>query len=336
MTRGSGRAPDPASFEPVLRSSSRPAARPALLLVGALLLAVAVLVGVRAGSGATAATPPAPAKRFADGSCQKTAIRFGIVLAPGDRAGRAAADVLTRDIAQQLGCPAITVPRASQSELVSALALHQVDLAQIDPAAVTPTDRLIAAVPLGAYTTGRETPARTRPSRLWTRADGPQTLRELRPDAVELGPELTAAGDVLPRTALLGAGVAVGRATAAGAPTPVRRAADDASGLRDLRRGRVEAAVTVGPVSRSASRGLRQLWASEPVLADVVVIRPGIPNAVRRLIVAAVRDLPSDALAPLAARQGIANPMPLLTVPLDLYAQLGWQQDALTAAGLHP
>jgi hypothetical protein len=57
---------------------------------------------------------------------------------------------------------------------------------------------------------------------------------------------------------------------------------------------------------------------------------------VRRLIQVAVRGLPGAALAPLAARQGISEPAPLATVPLDLYAPVASRLDELAAAGLQP
>ncbi|MGX6448180.1 hypothetical protein ACVU7I_08965, partial [Patulibacter sp. S7RM1-6] len=71
-------------------------------------------------------------------------------------------------------------------------------------------------------------------------------------------------------------------------------------------------------------------------LADVVAIRPGVPNAFRRLVLVAVRDLPGRTLAPLAARQGIQQPAPLTSVPLDLYGPVAAQLDDLAGAGLRP
>jgi hypothetical protein len=106
--------------------------------------------------------------------------------------------------------------------------------------------------------------------------------------------------------------------------------------LRALESGDADAAVTRGPVAASATRGLRRIWTETGPLADVIVLRPGIPNAVRRLILFAIRGLPTASLAPLAARQGIAEPAPLTSVPLDLYAPVAERIDALTAAGLQP
>lgn len=296
----------------------------------ALVLLGAAVVGLVRAGGSAADTPSAvEAKRFADGSCQNAAVRFGVVLPAGDAQGRAAANRLTTDLAEGLGCRAIAIPYATQARLVTALAMQEVDIAQLDPAAAIVASRATGSVPAGAYAVDEDTPARQSPTELWVRRDGPRTLTGLRDRKIALGPRLTAGGDLDPRAALLRAGVRVDDDHATFAD-------DDAAALRLLRTGRTDAALTRHAPAPDRVAGLRRVWSTTGPLADVVVLRPGIPKAVRRLIQVAIRGLPGAALAPLAARQGISEPAPLAVVPLDLYAPVASRLDDLVAAGLTP
>jgi ABC-type phosphate/phosphonate transport system substrate-binding protein len=317
---------------PRLRSRSA-----AGLALAALLLAAAVLLLARPGGGvaATPAASPGPrdSERFVEDSCAQDAVRFGVVLARGDAAGRAAADRLTTDLSEGLGCEAITVAYATQARLVTALAMHDVDVAQLDPAALVVADRVTGAVSAGAYAVDRDTPARARPTELWVRRGSRvSTLADLAGRPIAFGPRLTTGGDVDPRTALLRAGVRTGGDD----DTESRFVDDDVTALAALRAGRVDAAITRDAPSGDDVAGLRRVWSATGPLADVLVLRPGITRAVRRLIQVAVRGLPGAALAPLAARQGISEPAPLATVPLDLYAPIASRLDDLAAAGLQP
>lgn len=317
------------------RLRSRPAT--GALLLAVLLLAAATLLLARPGGGSAAAPAAAPgprdAERFADDSCAKDAVRFGVVLAAGDAAGRSAADRLTVDLSEGLGCEAIAVPYASQARLVTALAMHDVDVAQLDPAALVVADRVTGAVSAGAYAVDRDTPARARPTEMWVRSGSRvRALEDLAGRPVAFGARLTTGGDVDPRTALLRAGVRTGGE----GDRLARFEQDDPSALAALRAGRVDAAVTRGALSREDTEGLRRIWWATGPLADVLVLRPGITRAVRRLIQVATRGLSGAALAPLAARQGIFEPAPLATVPLDLYAPIAARLDELAAAGLQP
>lgn len=295
----------------------------------------------RVSSGQAQSSSPIPvAKRFADG-CRTTAVRFGIVLAPDDLAGRRAADAIAQDIGRQISCPAIVVSRRTQPELLAALALHQVDFAQVDPATLVVGGRVVALTILGAYSAAADTAARTAaPPRLWAREDGPvRGLADARGRRLVLGPELTVGGDIAPRSALLAAGVPVAVDPSAGTRTsaaPTTRSVDDAAALRAVRNGDAALALTRGSVGAAPTRGLRAVWTGERPLADVLVIRPGVDNAVRRLLMSAVRDVPGALWAPLAARQGIRTPTPLLPVPPDLYDPVAVQIDGLTSAGLVP
>ncbi|WP_320672888.1 phosphate/phosphite/phosphonate ABC transporter substrate-binding protein [Patulibacter defluvii] len=308
--------------------------RPAVRLLALLLVAAAATLAavLAAGPGARAADGEAPpAERFADGSCTTTAIRIGFALDRSDRAGRAAADRFARDLSDQLACPVDVLLRDSQKQLLLSLALHQLDLAQLDPEAAIVADRVGAIDVVGAFATGQELPARQQPARLWVRRGGGiGSLADLRGRRVAIGAPLTAGGDLLPRRALLGAGLTPGRDV-----DPVR-IPRDADALRALRAGDVDAAVTRLPLAAGADRGLRQLWASEPVLADVLAIRPGVRSKVRRLVVAATRGLTGTSIGPLAERAGIQHVTALTSVPLDLYAPLAVELDALTAAGQAP
>jgi len=299
-----------------------------LLAVAALVAAVAMLAlvaGGRAASGGDEARP-----RFADASCTRTAVRLGFALPDGDEAGPRAAERAARSFGELLACPVQVVVRRDQVELVAALALHQIDLAQLDPLAMVVGDRVAAIAPIGAYATGLDVPARGAPSRIWTRGTRIDVLSGLRGRRLALGPALTAGGDLLPRRALLDVGLR------AGEDVPTVRAADDARALALLRRGAVDAAVTRGPLRPEDERGLREVWRSEPVLADVVAIRPGVPGALRRLIGASVRGLTAVSIGALADRQGIARPTGMVNVPPDLYGPLADGLDHLTGAGLSP
>ncbi|MEV4419221.1 PhnD/SsuA/transferrin family substrate-binding protein [Patulibacter sp. NPDC049589] len=316
------------------RLRSRSAIGSAGLVLASLLLVAALVLLARPGGG-EAATAPAgkDTERFADDSCARVAVRFGVVLAAGDDAGRAAADRLTTDFAEGLGCRAIAVPYATQARLVTALAMHDVDVAELDPAAMVVADRVTGAVPAGAYAVDADTPARNRPTELWVRdASRVRALADLKDRPIAFGPRMTAGGDLGPRAALLAAGVARG----APGDTLARWTDDDASALADLRARRVDAAVTRGTPTGADVRGLRRVWSTTGSLADVLAIRPGVPRTVRRLIQVAVRGLSGAALAPLAARQGISEPAPLTPVPLDLYAPVAARLDTLVAAGLRP
>jgi ABC-type phosphate/phosphonate transport system substrate-binding protein len=300
--------------------------------VGLLLTAAVVVLLVRPGGG-SAATTDKDTERFADDSCAKVAVRFGVVIPADDDAGRAAADRLTADLAEGLGCRAIAVPYATQARLVTALITHDVDVAELDPAAMVIADRVAGAVPAGAYAIDADTPARTAPTELWVRKNSRiRTLADLKDRAVAFGPRTTAGGDIGPRAALLAAGVRRG--------APGDRLASwtdsDAAALRSLGDLTVDAAVTRHAPSPSETRDYRRIWTTTGSLADVLALRPGLPRAVRRLIQVAVRGLPGAALAPLAARQGIADPAPLTAVPLDLYAPVASRLDELVAAGLRP
>lgn len=309
---------------------SRHLAGSAGLLLGLVLLAALVLLLVRPGGGSAAESGARDTERFANGSCQTAAVRFGVVLPADDAEGAAAANRLTTDLSEGLGCKAIAVRYATQARLVTALAMHDVDIAQLDPAAAIVASRTTGSVPSGAYAVDEDTPARTPRTELWARGDGDvRALRDLRDRSVALGPALTAAGDLDPRAALLGAGV---RLRGDDAVTTD----DDVEALAALRAGRVDAAVTRRAPSGDDVRGLRRIWTTTGSLADVVLLRPGIPRAVRRLIQVAIRGLPGAALAPLAARQGVTEPAPLAVVPLDLYAPLASRLDDLVAAGLQP
>jgi ABC-type phosphate/phosphonate transport system substrate-binding protein len=296
-----------------------------------LLVAAAVVLLARPGGGVAAETAsPKDTERFADGSCAKTAVRFGIVLADDDAEGLAAADRLTSDLAEGLGCRAITVAYATQAQLLTAIAMHDVDVAQVDASASIVAARATGASPAGAYAVDEDTPARTRPTGIWVRENSRiRRLADLGGVKIAFGPRLTSGGDFDPRSALLAAGVKAGDDVATFEP-------DDAGTLAALRDRTVDAAVTRGTDSGSAVRGLRRVWTGTAPLADVVMLRPGIPKAVRRLIQVAVRGLPGAALAPLAARQGVLEPAPLANVPLDLYAPLATRLDDLVAAGLTP
>jgi ABC-type phosphate/phosphonate transport system substrate-binding protein len=315
----------------------RPAFRAAVLLAAVLcVLAGAVLVA-RPGAGVAADTPaPAGEKdtmRFADGTCADTAVRFGVVQPPADAAARAAAERLGRGLTEGLGCRVVVVAYPTQASLVTALAVHEVEVGQLDPAAVVVADRAVGSAAIGAYAVDESTPARAPRVALWTRGGGDvRALGDLRGRPIAFGPQLTAGGDLEPRAALLRAGVA----TAGSGDARSVFTADDASALRALRSGRVDAAVTRGRVRPSSVRGLRRVWSATGPLADVLVLRPGMPSAVRRLMVVAVRGLSTAALAPLAARQGITEPAPLTVVPLDLYAPVADRLDSLTVAGLQP
>ncbi|MDO9409198.1 phosphate/phosphite/phosphonate ABC transporter substrate-binding protein [Patulibacter sp.] len=310
---------------------TRPLVTTAGLGLALLLVCAAVIVLARPGGGADAgAAESTGAKRFADDSCQSSAVRFGVVLPDGDAQGRAAADRLTTDLAEGLGCRAIAIPYATQARLVTALAMQEVDIAQLDPAAAIVASRATGSVPAGAYAVDEDTPARTAPTEMWVRRSTDlRTLQDLRGRRIALGPALTAGGDLDPRSALLRAGV---RPDA----TETTTTSGDDEALTALRRGRVDAAVTRGAPIASETEGLRRIWSATGPLADVVLLRPAIPRAVRRLIQVAIRDLPGAALAPLAARQGISEPAPLAVVPLDLYAPVASRLDDLIAAGLTP
>jgi ABC-type phosphate/phosphonate transport system substrate-binding protein len=310
------------------------------LVVGAAALA-GVLVAGPGGTPTTPATAAAPSDaRRLEGGCREAPVRFGIVLGANDAAGRRAATAVADEIGTQIGCRAIVVTRASQPELLAALALHQVDFAQVDPATLVAGERTVALTVMGAYSAVADTPARVADApRLWARRSGPvRRLEDARDRRIVLGPELTVAGDLAPRAALLAAGVPTGPAIAqaAGTATNATRTEDDAAALRRLRAGDADLVLTRGAVTGEQTRGLRAVWTGEAPLADLLVIRPGVPNEVRRLLMSAVRDVPGALLAPLAERQGIAHPIPLLAVPSELYDPAADQLDALTSAGLVP
>ncbi len=326
----------------VPRSARRLSLRAAVLVLlaaGLLVAGIAAATGALSSSAATADDGAAPVKRLTAG-CREDAVRFGIVLDDDDRSGRRAAAAIAADIGRQIGCQAIVVTRPTQSALLAALALHQVDFAQVDPAVLAVGERTVALTVMGAYSAAADTAARVGdPPRLWARDDGPvASLEDARGRRVALGPALTVAGDLAPRAALLAAGAT----TAATVPelaseaAVVTRPADDAQALRGLSGGDVDVALTRGPVTDAQRRGLRALWTGEAPLADLLVLRPGVPNDVRRLLLSAVRDVPGALLAPLAERQGIDQPIPLLPVPPELYDPVSDQLDALTAGGLVP
>jgi ABC-type phosphate/phosphonate transport system substrate-binding protein len=311
------------------------------LVVGAAVLAGVLVAGPGGAptSSATAADRPSPVRRLTQG-CRDSAVRFGIVLPAGDKAGLRAATAVTDEIGEQIGCRAIVVTRGTQPQLLAALALHQVDFAQVDPATLVAGERTVALTVMGAYSAAADTPARVATApRLWARRGGPvSALKDARDRRIVLGPELTVAGDLAPRSALLAAGVPTAPAipAASDTATAVTRAEDDGDALGRLRAGDADLALTHGAVTPAQSRGLRAVWTGEAPLADVLVIRPGVPNEVRRLLLSAVRDVPGALLAPLAERQGITHPIPLLPVPAELYDAASDQFDALTSAGLAP
>lgn len=315
--------------------------------VAALLVTAAVLVGVAtAGPGATPATtatandgrPNAP-KRLTTG-CRESPVRIGIVLPADDTEGRRAAEAVAGEIGRQVSCRVTLVTRETQPAMLAALALHQIDVAQVDPATLVVGERTVALTVMGAYSAAADTPARvSSPPRLWVRRSGPvRAIEDAGGRRITLGPELTVAGDLAPRAALLAAGVPTAPAIArvADGVTAIRRSDDDRDALARLRDGTTDVALTRGSVSERQARGLRAIWTGEAPLADLLVIRPGVPNDVRKLLLSGVRDVPGALLAPLAARQGIAAPTPLLPVPTVLYDPVTDQLDALTAAGLFP
>lgn len=311
------------------------------LVVGAAVLAGVLVAGSGGAptSSATAADGPSKVRRLTAG-CRDSAVRFGIVLPDGDKAGLRAATAITDEIGEQIGCRAIVVTRTTQPELLAALALHQIDFAQVDPATLVAGERTVALTVMGAYSAVADTPARAATApRLWARRGGPvRSLGDARGRRIVLGPELTVAGDLAPRAALLSAGVptapAIGKAP--DTATAITRAERDEDALADLRAGDADLVLSRGALTAVQTRGLRAVWTGEAPLADVLVIRPGVPNEVRRLLLSAVRDVPGAVLAPLAARQGIAHPIPLLPVPAELYDPASDQLDALTSAGLVP
>lgn len=308
------------------------------LVVGAAALA-GVVIAVPGGGPTTPATAAAPSDaRRLEGGCRDAAVRFGIVLGEDDGGGRRAAAAIADEIGEQTGCRVSVVARASQPELLAALALHQIDFAQVDPATLVAGERTVALTVMGAYSAIADTPARASTApRLWARRGGPvRALEDARDRRIVLGPELTVAGDLAPRAALLAAGVPTGPAIASAATTATTRSEDDAVALRRLRTGEADLVLTRGDVTAEQARGLRAVWTGEAPLADLLVIRPGVPNEVRRLLLSAVRDVPGALLAPLAARQGITHPIPLLSVPSELYDPAADQLDALTGAGLVP
>lgn len=311
------------------------------LVVGAAVLAGVLVAGPGGAptSSATAADGPSEVRRLTQG-CRDSAVRFGIVLPDGDEAGVRAATAITDEIGEQIGCRAIVVTRETQPQLLAALALHQIDFAQIDPATLVAGERTVALTVMGAYSAVADTPARVATApRLWARRGGPvRALKDARDRRIVLGPELTVAGDLAPRAALLAAGVPTVPAIAAASDTAttITRAANDGDALERLRAGDADLVLTRGAVTAARTRGLRAVWTGEAPLADVLVIRPGVPNDVRRLLLSAVRDVPGALLAPLAERQGIAHPIPLLPVPAELYDPASDQFDALTSAGLAP
>lgn len=318
------------SSRAVLRAAGAVLAIAALVLAG---LSVAGPGRTTAAGTTTAAKGEKDTKRFADGSCSDTAVRFGVVLAAGDVEGRAAAGRFAHDLAEGLGCGATAVGYGTQAQLVTALAMHEVEIGQLDPAAVVAADRTVGAAPVAAYAVDEDSPARAAAPALWVRRGSDvRRLQDLKGARIAFGPRLTSGGDVDPRVALLAAGVPTGgRDDARSTFTD-----GDPQALEALESDDADAAVTRGPVAARTTRGLRRIWTETGPLADVVVLRPGIPNAVRRLILFAIRGLPTASLAPLAARQGIAEPAPLTSVPLDLYAPVAERIDTLTAAGLQP
>lgn len=311
------------------------------LVVGAAALAgvvVAVPGGAPKSFAMTAGGHP-EVRRLAEG-CRDSAVRFGFVLADGDAVGRRAATAIAAEIGEQIGCRVTVVTRTAQPQLLAALALHQVDIAQVDPATLVAGARTVALTVMGAYSAVADTPARVATvPRLWARRSGPVgALRDARNRKIVLGPELTVAGDLAPRAALLAAGVPTAPAIAkvADTATAVTRAEDDDEALARLRAADGDVVLTRGAVTTAQTRGLRAVWTGEAPLADLLVIRPGVPNAVRRLLLSAVRNVPGALLAPLAKRQGIAQPIPLLPVPAELYDSAADQLDDLTGAGLIP
>ncbi|MCK9249314.1 MAG: phosphate/phosphite/phosphonate ABC transporter substrate-binding protein [Solirubrobacteraceae bacterium] len=292
------------------------------------LVGVAVATTLAATAGGAGDDEDRP--RFAGGSCGQTAVRLGFALPVGDTRGRLAADEIGSTLADLLACPVQVVVRERQEDLVADVALQRIDLAQLDPAALVVVDRVASINTVGAYATGLDLPARGARSQIWVRrGDDARTLADLRGRRLALGPRLTVGGDVEPRTALMAAGLRPG--------DDVRtvRTATDADALEALERGRVDAAVTRGPVAVRGD-GPRRLWRSDPLLADVLGMRTGLPRHVRRLILASVRTLPARVLAPFAVRLGVRHPTPLVSVPLDLYGPVQDQLDALTAEGLAP
>lgn len=323
---------DRASSTGVPRVRSRPSPRVVLGLLAFVALIAGLALVLRPGTSPAADADPAP-KRFADGSCAEDPVRFGLALAPGDLGGVAAARRFADELTERLGCRTLVVPRASQGELVTALSTHEVDIAQVDPAVVIVAERVVGSSVVGAYTTDGDTPARSTPPAIWVReASRLRTLGDLRGRAVALGPQLTAGGDLDPRDALLRAGVPKGGVD----DRTTRWSADDAEALAALRSRDVDAAVTRGVPPGGPPAGLRAVWAGDAPLADVMLARPAIPNAVRRLLLNAVRRMPAASLGPLSARQGLRDAAPLATVPLGLYAPLADRFDRLAGADLLP
>jgi len=313
----------------------------ATLLAGAAVLAGAVVAwpGATPATTSTAAVEAKPPKRLTAG-CHESPVRLGMVLPAADAEGRRAADAIADELGRQIGCRVGVVTRETQPEMLAALALHQIDMAQVDPATLVVGERTVALTVMGAYSAAPDTAARVSdPPRLWARRSGPvRTIEDVRGRRVTLGPELTVAGDLAPRAALLAAGVpttpVIGRVEETA--TEITRSDDDRRALARLRDGATDVALTRGPVTDAQARGLRAVWTGEAPLADLFVIRPGVPNDVRRLLLSAVRDVPGALLAPLAAHQGIDVPTPLLPVPTELYDPVTDQLDELTAAGLLP
>jgi ABC-type phosphate/phosphonate transport system substrate-binding protein len=316
--------------------------------VATLLATTAAAVGVTvvAGQGATTATTATAAdgrtdspKRLTTG-CRESPVRMGVVLPADDMEGRRAAEAIAGEIGRQVSCRVVLVTRETQPQMLAALALHQIDFAQVDPATLVVGERTVALTVMGAYSAAADTPARaSSPPRLWTRRGGPvRAIEDARGRRITLGPALTVAGDLAPRAAMLAAGVATAPAIqrVSGTTTAISRTDDDRRALARLRAGDTDVALTRGRVTDEQARGLHAIWTGEAPLADLLVIRPGVPNDVRRLLLSGVRDVPGALLAPLAARQGIVAPTPLLPVPTALYDPVTDQLDALTAAGLRP
>lgn len=303
----------------------------AVALGAALVVALAVVA-----LGGRAAAQDEPVERFPEGSCSRAAVRFGVVVPDGGEGGRAAAQRLATDLGELLACPVELVLRRDPGELVAGLALHQIDLAQLDPEALVVANRVAGIGPIVAYGTGLGEPARGSAARIWVTRDGARRLADLRGGRVALGVPGTAGGDLLPRRALQAAGLRAGAVTGAGDVRLAPPATTDAEALERVRRGRVDAAVTTGPVADADARGLRAAWSSPPLLGDVLAARPGLPGALRRRLGAALRALSGVSLLPLARRAGIDQPTGLVSVPLDLYGPIADALDHLTAAGLRP
>lgn len=323
---------DRASSTGVPRVRHRPSPRVAVALIAILVLLAGLALALRPGTSPAADAEQAP-KRFADGSCAKDAVRFGLALAPGDDEGRAAARRFAHELSERLGCRTLVVIRDSQAGLVTALSTHEIDIAQVDPAVTIVADRVVGSAVVGAYTVDGDTPARSTPPVIWVRrASRLRTLADLRDRAVAFGPRLTAGGDLDPRDALLRAGVPTGAAE----DRTSRWSADDDEALAALRSRDVDAAVTRAVPAGEPPAGLRPLWTGAAPLADVLIARPAIPNAARRILLNAVRRMPAASFGPLSARQGLRDAAPLAAVPLGLYAPLADRLDRLAGAGLLP